>query len=280
MMARQHVTFGVAVATSTLATVSYASESVATWVQGHPFEVALGLIMVAGGCLIPDLDHHGSTMTKKLGWVGWLLHHALAALGVKHRGFLHSAFFGLLCGLFFAVLGILASAFPVFGEFYPYIMLPVFLFFAAITFGFIFGKKGRNPAILVIIAFGYVYGVSQGQVDLTGIWLPIAAMVGPLLHDVGDLLTKSKFAFWAPFSKKQVGAIVGFKTNTPIETVFLRWVFFFWCFAMLLWVALMTTDNLERTDFSQWGDSDTVSESVANALPYITWTLNMSPQQG
>ena len=286
MMARQHVTFGVGTYLTGIATASYFSTGVAEWVQDRPLEVAMSVIMVAGGCLVPDADHHNSTIIKKMGWLGALIHNILKGMGVKHRGILHSFFFALLCGLLFLVLGVVSGMIPAVEQWLPWVLLVPILFFTAVTFNFIFGRTGRNPAFLIVVGIAYAFGISQGLIDLTGWWLPLAAMIGPLLHDVGDMLTKSKFPFWAPFSKKKVGAIVGFKTNTPFETVVLRWAFFAWSFAMIAWVVLMATDMLVRTDFSVafavwgdypsfWGNVGGVLGELAHAFPYLLWTISV-----
>jgi uncharacterized metal-binding protein len=266
MMARQHVTFAVGLTGAGLATTAYVAPSVESWVSESPWEALLFLLLVAGGALVPDLDHHKSTLTVKLGWLGWILSKTLRLFGVRHRGFMHSFLFAALSGLVFVILVSVASI----GDYMVIFVGALLLFYASVTFAFVFGKNGRNPALVLALAVALAYGVHSGAVDLVSWWVPIAAFIGPLLHDLGDMLTKSKFAFWAPFTKKRVGSIVGFKTNTWFETGILRGVFFVWSLGAIAWVLLLSQGYLERTDFAA---AVTDGQAMSEALPYVTWTL-------
>lgn len=267
MMARQHVTFAVGVTGVALGAAAFASTSVEEWVRERPAEAGLFLLLVAGGALVPDLDHHKSTLTVKLGWLGAILSGVLRMLGIRHRGFMHSFLFAFLSGVLFAVLTAVAAIADVMTVFVALLLL----FYASVTLAFIFGKVGRNPALVLVLAAGIAYGIQAGEIDLGSWWVPLAAFAGPLLHDVGDMLTKSKFAFWAPFTKKRVGSVIGFKTNTWFETGLLRWVFFVWSLGTVLWVLMMWQDYLVRTEFPAGWFID--PEWWASALPYVLWSF-------
>ena len=271
MMARQHVTFATGVTGAGLGTAAYILPAVHGWVTERPIEVFLFFVMVIGGALVPDADHHASTIIKKAGWAGWLLHRILRLFGIRHRGFLHSALFAVICGVTFVGIEMLIAV----NEIALVLVGLLFVFFSSITFGFVFGKVGRNPALAVAVGVGLVLGYSSGYVSTAGHWLAIAAFIGPLLHDVGDQLTLSKVPILYPFSKKNYGAPITFRTGAFFETKVLRYAFFAWGIATFAWVAMVSQGYLVKSNIAvdQLTDSTWWSESAPQLLPYVLWTF-------
>jgi len=262
MMARQHVTFAVGVAGTALATTAYFSDAVETWVTEHWPNALLMLLLIAGGALVPDIDHHSSTITKRLGWLGAILHGFIRLFGIRHRGFFHSIFFAALSGLTFwgitALLNVTQWAAIFLGL--------LFLFYASVTFAFLFGSVGRNPVLILALAVALFFGVERGVITADGNWLAIGAFAGPLLHSAGDMLTRGKVTFFAPFSTRGMAAPLGFATGGILESVVLRVVFFVWSLAMIAWVVLMGTGRLAPVDF-------TADQWWSQAMPYLLWRL-------
>ena len=264
-MARQHVTFAVALTGTGLATAAYAAPAVETWVRDRPFETGLFLLLIAGGALVPDIDHHGSTLTKKLGWLGAILHWTLRIFGIRHRGFMHTLWFALVSGAFFFALT-LASALT---EWVDIFLIVLLLFYASITLGFVLGKVGRNPALVLLLGVGMCYAGMDGLVDFSAAWVPVGAFLGPLLHDLGDMATKGKLPFLYPLVKTRFGSPIPFRTGGWFEKGLLRFLFFAWSLATVVWVVMMGSGNLERTDFAAWDGLNPTRES----LPYVTWSV-------
>lgn len=261
MMARQHVTFAVGVASTTLAVTAYVAPAVQHWVQEHWVNAFMMLILIAGGALVPDIDHPNSTITRKMGLAGLLLNAAIRAAGIRHRGFFHSLFFAVIAG----VVGLIVEALIGVTAWAAIALGVMFLFYSDITFGFLFGSRGRSGTMLLLTAAALIFGFSQGYITTDGHWLAIGAFAGPLLHDVGDMLTRGKVYFFAPFSTRGVSAPVGFATGGIFESVVLRTVFFLWSLAGISWVFMMGNDMLVRADLA--------AIQTGQSLPYLLWVL-------
>lgn len=270
MMARQHVTFAVGVSGTVLGATAYALPGVEQWVKDSPIEVGLMLMLIAGGALVPDMDHHSSTITVKLGWLGTLLHQLLKLMGVRHRGFLHTLWFALISGVVFLGIELLM---PVW-EWVVIALGLLLMFYASITLAFLFGKVGRNPLLIVGTSAALVYGYAEGIIGTSSHWLAIGAFAGPLLHDFGDKLTKERFAMLYPLTKRDKVAALGFKTSGWLETGPLRAVFGAWATLAFAWVGLLSAGLVTRTDVVAMAQSGDAGQWAA-AAPYLLWTLTL-----
>lgn len=270
MMARQHVTFAVGLSGVAMGAAAFAFEPVEHWVRERPASAALLLLLVAGGALVPDIDHHQSTLVVKLGWIGSLMNLLLRLLGIRHRGFMHSLLFAVLNGVAFYGLEALVYV----NQWVAIALGLMFLLFASVTLGFVFGRVGRNPLVVVGLGVALVYGYTHQLISLEGHWLAIGAFGGPVLHDVGDMLTHGKLPFLYPFTKARMGAPLTFRTGGFLETIPLRLIFGVWALLAVTWVGLMGFGHLERTNLSELRDTD--GSEWTHTLPYVLWVLEPS----
>lgn len=193
MMARQHVAFGTALYVTTVGAASHFDvANMGSWPGAQPLPLLLSSFVVALGCLVPDLDHPGATLSKKLGPFRKPVTGVICALSGGHRGGMHSIFLPILLGLtvFFANLSdaaicvVLALSALIVTKF----LLPSGVRLAAWGPGAV--------ALALVLALLYVPGAGEGH------WLVVAAVAGPLLHDLGDLLTDGKLGLLWPFLPK------------------------------------------------------------------------------
>lgn len=182
----------------------------ATYVVTVPIPAAiLGSILCAGCALVPDIDHHNSTITQTFGPITKALSWLARKISGGHRIGTHSIF-GIL------VLGGLAR----YGVQNRHMVLGQVVLSVILILGFAgvirlmkipgwFDDVAPIPVVIAIVVF----------TDLSLTIVPAVLMLGCAVHVLGDVVTKEGCPLFWPFSRKRVKLAL-FKTNGVVE----RWV--------------------------------------------------------
>lgn len=186
MMAKAHVLTGVAGVT----VFAYLGDLTSA-------AFALALTSIPGFALLPDIDHAKSMVSSTYGWPTRVF-----ALLLGHRRETHS-FPGIAC---FGLVTWLATVWPDFMVSQIWLTLILVLGWAALLRTF--GVKGWF-ADLFPIAFAVVIVWYRDEWVASGLpaypleFIPVALVLGMLLHVAGDCLTNSGCPLWWPFSKQR-----------------------------------------------------------------------------
>lgn len=232
-MHKAHVLTGVAFVTVTAAAT-----------HPTPTTFLLAATSVPGFALFPDIDHPKSMVSSTYGWFT-----SLFSLLMGHRRETHCfpgiAVFGLVTWL--------ATLFPDFVLSKIWLTVLLVLCWASLLRAF--KIKGRDADLLPwLVAIPIVWYrpelVQAGFPPFPLHFVPVALVLGMLLHVAGDCLTKFGCPLWYPFSKKCYafrfklrpgGKTRWIKTNSPFEhkiIVPLLWVVSIG--STLLWAAGLT----------------------------------------
>lgn len=240
MMARQHVALGYAGYMTTVSTLGgtnplWQNAPHVGWLEpmATPISLLLASIIAGAFAIWPDIDHPGSTVSKKLGIIGAILSPLVRMVGFGHRGITHTWVFVALNGVgiyflsqFFPTV-LTAFAGPQAGEQASRIMLAIFLAISAllITRLMLPGNTGKGHAG-ALVAAGLVALTAWSPDANSFTWLPLAVAGGVLLHDVGDSLTTGGTKFFFPLPIKIAIPLVG-NTNSAIERLIAGPIFTF-----------------------------------------------------
>lgn len=223
MLAEQHIRTGVVGGLALMAVGANA-------VGAAPLIDLLMVPAVAGGAaLLPDWDHHGSTvtrffplLTRPVYWITKWVHRILYSMtrgrfdppnrrGDKwrthHRGTTHSLVLAV------AIVPVLAL---VFYTTPPWVVIGFILFMVLLAGDVVFA-----PILLIVYAVAglHAYG-ALGLVDhvfsLGWLWA-VAIGLGCVMHILGDCPTTQGAPLWAPFSWQPVVLPFSFKTGGPFE---------------------------------------------------------------
>lgn len=230
MMHKAHVLTGVAFVAVTAAAT-------------HPTPTAflLAATSVPGFALFPDIDHPKSMVSSTYGWFT-----SLFSLLLGHRRETHS-FPGIAA---FGCVTYAATLWPNFVVSKVWLTALLVLCWASLLRAF--KIKGRDADLLPwVIAIPIIW--YRPELTHAGFppyplsFIPVALVLGMLLHVAGDCLTNSGCPLWWPFSKKRSafryklrpgGKKRSLKTNSPFEhrvVVPLLWVVSIG--STLLWVS-------------------------------------------
>lgn len=171
-------------------------------------ELTVSTLVAAGAALAPDLDHPGSTVSRKFGPVSRVASVGVAAAAGGHRMLTHSLVFVALVGVgTWAAVAVWAEqAAGIIAALSVALSLPLLARRAPV---FISGATG------VAFAAGLWWAITAGLIGYS--WTVPAVTLGVLLHAVpGDLLTPSGVPLLAPFSRRRF-AIGLFRTGSPVE---------------------------------------------------------------
>lgn len=175
---------------------------------------AVGFVAVTGAAaLIPDLDHHNSTLTNMWGPVTEALHKVLNFVGRGHRAGTHDA---LLSPAAIALVAFGASL----NQWTSFLFLAFMIGFALRAAEFVIPgrtfERGIVSALTAVVA-------SAGLVFLLDErlwWLPVALPLGVLMHILGDAITPQGVP--APLSvftgRRRTWLSGPLTTNTTVET--------------------------------------------------------------
>lgn len=222
MMARQHVASGYAgymVTVSTLGGTNplWQNAPHVAWLESaaQPLSLLLASVVAGAFAIWPDIDHPGSTVSKKLGIIGSILSPLVRIFAFGHRGVTHSWIFVVLNGL--GVFLLSQTLVGLFGEIAARIFVGILLALSAllITRLMLPGNAGKgNAGALVAAALVALVALHPDANDIS--WLPIAVAGGVFLHIVGDTITTGGTKFFLPFPVKIALPLVG-NTNSWIE---------------------------------------------------------------
>lgn len=232
MMARQHVALGYAGYMTTVSTLGgtnpmWQNAPHVAWLESAAQPLALLLASVVAGAFAiwPDIDHPGSTVSKKLGIIGSILSPLVSMFAFGHRGVTHSWIFVALNGIGVFLLSQFLTG--IFGDIAARILVGVLLALSAllITRLMLPGNAGKgNAGALVAAALVALVALHPDANDIS--WLPIAVAGGVFLHIVGDSLTTGGTKFFLPFQIKIAIPVVG-NTNSWIERLIAGPIFTF-----------------------------------------------------
>lgn len=180
-----------------------------------PAQTALGVVLAAGGGMVPDLDQRGSTIGRTYGPITNVLARIVGWLAGGHRNGTHS-----IPGLL--VLAAITWATAV-GMHAPYLVTWIVL---GVGFRGL-RMKGRHRAwsrVSLMVGCGIVtVGLASASLDVLPPLL-VAVPVGAVSHVLLDMLTPERCPLFWPFSKHRYG--VGLVTtdsprSSPIVTALL-----------------------------------------------------------
>lgn len=182
----------------------------ATWLAAAPLlpltpgQTVLGVVLAAGGGMVPDLDQAGSTVARTFGPVTWVLAKITAAVSGGHRNGTHS-----VPGL--AVTGVLLGV--------AAWLVPWVAVWVVLGIGVRGLRKGRHKwtaAVTLAAACGGVtWLVRASGMDPT-VPLVVGGVLGAVSHVGLDMLTPQRCPLWWPFSKRRYG--VGLVTTGSPRT--------------------------------------------------------------
>lgn len=201
-MGRSHVFSGMAAGAAALPLLSFE----------HPLH-ALGFVAVTGAAaIIPDLDHHNSTLTNMWGPITGGLHKALNTLGRGHRGGTHDPVLTPLAGAAVAAVAVT-------NQWTAMVMLAFILGFGLRAAEFAIPGRTFEKGWL---SLGVAVAASAALVLLLDErlwWTVVALPLGMFVHILGDAVTPEGVPTpftWIKGSKKTLvrGPLT---TNTGFE---------------------------------------------------------------
>lgn len=174
-------------------------------------QLAVSTTVAAGAALAPDIDHPGSTVSRRLGLAGRAAAVGVGALAGGHRMLTHSLAFVALVGAgayaAVALWGTAAAA--------TLAAIPVLLALPLLVRRLPLAISGMSALLAATCLWWLIWA---GWLDTAG-WIVPAVTLGVLLHTVpGDLLTPSGVPLLAPFSTRRF-AIPLFRTGSPTEGI-------------------------------------------------------------
>lgn len=205
MLAKQHANLGVVGyigASFGLAAIGHtgiAGPAVSASLESLIQPVNLAVLTTVAGAfaLIPDLDHPGSTVSRKFGVLSQFVSRAFGALTGGHREASHSLLFSAICG----VIGLLATLIPIRAAvngvrldsavLFTALMLVLaimFIFKLVVPLGL--GRRYYNLAVLASLGLA-AWAVLSGTLLVPGWALALAMFLGVNLHVLGDCCTPS-----------------------------------------------------------------------------------------
>lgn len=222
MMARQHVASGYAGYMTVVSTLGgtnplWQNAPHVAWLEAaaQPISLLLASVVAGAFAIWPDIDHPGSTVSKKLGIIGSILSPLVRIFAFGHRGVTHSWIFVALNGI--GIFFLSQTLVGIFGDIAARILVGVLLALSAllITRLMLPGNAGKgNAGALVAAALVALVALHPDATDIS--WLPIAVAGGVFLHIVGDTITTGGTKFFLPFPVKIAVPLVG-NTNSWIE---------------------------------------------------------------
>ncbi|MGH3327170.1 MAG: metal-dependent hydrolase [Streptomycetales bacterium] len=177
-----------------------------------PRDIVVGTLVCAGAALVPDLDHHDSTIADFLGPPSELAARIVSFIFRGHRNGTHSLLFVLLAGaVTLAGVSHLGRGF----------LLGTVLMLLALALRALHlhppGRGLRVWGTIMAQAAVATWGVAQylpGAPD----WLPYAVALGCAVHIAGDCLTPRGCPLLWPVSRHRFEIPVIPRTGGPVET--------------------------------------------------------------
>jgi membrane-bound metal-dependent hydrolase YbcI (DUF457 family) len=183
-------------------------------VQLEPRDVIVGAAVCAGAALLPDLDHHDSTVANFLGPPSELAARIVGWAAGGHRRGTHSFLFVALAGAA-ALLGE-----SLWGR--PFVLGVVFAMLALALQGLRLCPPGPGLRAWGSIALQAGIGTWVVARYLPGVpgWLPYAVALGCLAHIAGDCLTDRGCPLFWPSRRRYALPIID-STGNNVETMVL-----------------------------------------------------------
>ena len=151
-------------------------------------QILVSTILAAGAALLPDIDHHNATIARSLPPLTTWTAKAFGSAAGGHRHGTHT-WFGVIL---FAVASFLLSFWVIdisgFGTvaigagLFATVLMALFL----VTFKIISKRSGKLAPWIVSLGLATVIALNAPD---TWYWLPLATLVGAVIHILGDFLT-------------------------------------------------------------------------------------------
>ncbi|WP_406209388.1 metal-dependent hydrolase [Kitasatospora sp. NBC_01560] len=199
-----------------------------------PGDILMGTVLCAGAALLPDLDHHDSTLAHVLGPVSRGLCRLVGRLSGGHRHATHSLLFAALAGAGSWVgIARLGRGFT---------LGLAFCLLALAMHALHPHPAGRGVAGWTVPTGLAVLGTAGLDTRLPNAphWLPCAVTLGVLAHLLGDCLTKRGIPLFWPHGR-HCGIVLIKRTGNGVETKFLVPLMTIATFVLLWWAAFPPT---------------------------------------
>ncbi|GAA2155045.1 metal-dependent hydrolase [Kitasatospora kazusensis] len=196
-------------------------------------DILMGTILCAGAALLPDLDHHDSTLAHFLGPVSRVLCRLVGWISGGHRHATHSLLFvALMGGGSWAGITYLGRGFT---------LGLTFCLLALAIRALHLHPPGRGPAAWVLPTGLAALGAAGLDSWLPNAphWLPCVVTLGVLAHLLGDFLTRRGIPLFWPHGRRYEMALIK-RTGNSVETKFLVPVMTIATFAVLWFTAFPT----------------------------------------
>lgn len=217
MLGRSHVVSGIAGSTIALATIPALSADIPTTVAA--------ISLIAGGAIVPDLDHPGATISRSLPPVSKIVSHTVSIVSGGHRNGTH----GIIGWLVFGILTFLLCLWTInvgdvslAGHTWHVGTLHIGMgLICGFCCGIALTALHLDPLGVpswIVAAAAFII-TAEGHID------PIIAgtcmMVGCAIHSLlGDGLTTERVPLLYPFSKHRFGLPILGKTGSNRETLY------------------------------------------------------------
>ncbi|MEU1508127.1 metal-dependent hydrolase [Kitasatospora sp. NPDC005748] len=179
-----------------------------------PADLLMGTVLCAGAALLPDLDHHDSTLAHFLGPVSGVLCRVLGRVSGGHRHATHSLLFAALAGAgTWAGIAHLGRGF---------VLGLTFCLLALALRALHLHPPGNSPATWALPTGLAALGAAglDSWLPNARYWLPCAVTLGVLAHLLGDFLTRRGIPLFWPYGRRYEIPLIK-RTGNGVETKFL-----------------------------------------------------------
>ncbi|MFI7042624.1 metal-dependent hydrolase [Microbispora rosea] len=174
-----------------------------------------GYAVTAAAAIWPDLDHPGSTVTRSLGPLTWLMCQVVQAVSGGHRRGTHSL---AGCATLGAVCAIAVQARP---AIWASVVLTVLLAVMLASLAHLVPLRSwRKGWLDEFVAVGVAVGIAWWPGLDLGALAP-AVFLGTLVHALGDAITVQGIPFFWPLSRQNF-RLARLRAGGPTERWFIR----------------------------------------------------------
>lgn len=177
-----------------------------------PRDLLVGTLVTAGAALVPDLDHHDSTIANFLGPPSELAARVMSFLSGGHRKGTHSFFFVGLAGV------ATWAGVEYVGRWF--VLGTVFVLLALAIKALHLCPPGDGAKVYGTVGLMALAGTWTTATFLPGAWdwLPYAMAVGCLAHIAADCLTDRGCPLLWPLSRTRIALPLISRTGNLVET--------------------------------------------------------------
>lgn len=203
-----------------------------------PTTLLIFVIIGSAFALVPDLDHPGSTVSRKFGILSQGASHLFGAVTGGHREASHSLLFSIICGL----LGVGITLIPFrigltdtvsidSAQFFTgilFVMSVIFIIKLILPLGI--GKRYYTVLVLAAIVIASAFAIGD---LIPSFGLGLAMFLGVNMHILGDSATPSKVKYLWP-SRRKFGINFNGKTGQERELYVIQPLFILGASALII----------------------------------------------